>query len=81
MIRSICGLVKCYQTPVIRNLSNDGYGDIMLEKLNDTNKVQERIINNNLLHHSKWEKGNAEYYSFPEVTEQELLGITRGEFN
>ena len=81
LIRIICGLVNCYQTPASRNLSNDIYGDIMLEKLNDTNKVKERVINNNLLHHSKWKKKNAEYYSFPGITEQELLNITRGEFN
>ena len=80
-IRSICDLVNRYQTPAIKNLSNNVYGDIMLEKLNDTNKIKERVINNNLLHHSKWKKGNAEYYSFPEITEQELLDITRGEFN
>ena len=81
LIGIICGLVNRCQTPAIRNLSNDVYGDIMLEKLNDINKIKVRVINNNLIHHSKWKNGNAEYYSFPKITEQELLNITRGEFS
>ena len=81
LIRIVSGLVNRYQTPAIKTLNNDVYGDVMLAKLNDTNKVKERVINNDLLHHSKWRKGNAEYYSFPKITEQELLDITHGEFS
>ena len=74
-IRIVCAIINRYKTPAVINMANDIYGDKMLSLLNDENKLKVRLDNSNLMHHSKWKNYNANYYSFPEISEQDLFDI------
>ena len=79
-IRIVCAIINRYKTRAIINTDNDIYGDKMLSLLNDENKLKDRLNNSDLMHHSKWKNYDAAYFSFPEITEQDLFDITNGGF-
>ncbi|CAF1346131.1 unnamed protein product [Didymodactylos carnosus] len=77
----ICGIINKYRTAAVLDRDKDSeYADKMLTRLKDTNKVKERLSRENLTHHSKWKDQDAQNYSFPQLTEQELRDITFGIF-
>ena len=53
----------------------------MLSLLNDENKLKIRLDISNLMQHSKWKNYDATYFSFPEISEQDLFDITYGRFS
>ena len=62
-------------------MANDFYGDKMLSLLNDENKLKIRLDSSNLMQHSKWKNSDATYFSFLEISEQDLFDITYGGFS
>ena len=62
-------------------MANDFYGDKMSSLLNDENKLKILLDSSNLMHHSKWKNYDATYFSFPEISEQDLFDKTYGGFS
>ena len=53
----------------------------MLSLPNDENKLKIRLESSNLMHRSKWKNCGATYFSFSEISEQDLFDITYGGFS